>query len=109
MMALSIRARLIRRLCQKSAVIPRQTCFASSVANSNLDTNEQQKSNVPHFTFSEEPLGVPASDGYGYFQGGPGLTLGPENRFKLQAKLGFGTTSSVWLARDRMYDYLSPR
>ncbi|KAF8814548.1 kinase-like protein [Phlegmacium glaucopus] len=67
----------------------------SSTANQNAVTDEQ-----PHFTFSEEPLGLPASEGFGYFQGGPGLMLGPANRFKLQAKLGFGTASSVWLARD---------
>jgi serine/threonine-protein kinase SRPK3 len=70
------------------------------MANPNLGANEQQ--DIPHFTFSEEPLGLPASEGFGYFQGGPGLTFGPDCRFKLQAKLGFGTTSSVWLARDRV-------
>ncbi|KAF8955619.1 kinase-like domain-containing protein [Flammula alnicola] len=70
------------------------------MTHSNPIANEQQ--DIPHFTFSEEPLGLPASEGFGYFQGGPGLTFGPNNRFKLQAKLGFGTASSVWLARDRI-------
>ena len=68
--------------------------------NPNLGANEQQ--DIPHFAFSEEPLGLPASEGFGYFQGGPGLTLGPDCRFELKAKLGFGKTSSVWLARDCM-------
>ena len=72
----------------------------SSMANQNPVADEQPS--VPHFAFSEEPLGLPASEGFGYFQGGPGLTLGPANRYKLQAKLGFGTASSVWLARDCM-------
>jgi len=68
------------------------------VTSTNEQPNEQQ--GVPNFTFSEEPLGIPASEGYGYFQGGPGLVIGPNNRFLIQAKLGFGTASSVWLARD---------
>lgn len=68
----------------------------------NQDTVADEQPDVPHFTFSEEPLGLPASQGFGYFQGSPGLSLGPANRFKLQAKLGFGTASSVWLARDYM-------
>lgn len=58
---------------------------------------------VQTFIFPEEPLGVPASEGYGYFQGGPGDVVGPGNRFHLQAKLGFGTNSSVWLAKDLQY------
>ena len=72
----------------------------SSTTSQNLVADEQPS--VPHFTFLEEPLGLPASEGFGYFQGGPELTLGPANRFKPQAKLGFGTASSVWLARDCM-------
>ncbi|KAF8335635.1 kinase-like protein [Amanita rubescens] len=71
------------------------------MANPNPGADAQQQ-DIPHFTFSEEPLGLPASEGFGYFQGGPGLTFGPDGRFKLQAKLGFGTTSSVWLARDHV-------
>jgi serine/threonine-protein kinase SRPK3 len=78
-----------------------QTRLMSSTADPNPVADEQPS--IPQFSFSEEPLGLPASEGFGYFQGGPGLTLGPSNRFKLQAKLGFGTASSVWLARDCMY------
>ena len=83
-----------------------QMRLSSTSPNDNPSTNQGQTpvsegdSNVPHFTFSEEPLGIPASEGYGYFQGGPGTKLGPNDRFLLQAKLGFGTASSVWLARD---------
>jgi serine/threonine-protein kinase SRPK3 len=91
---------LFRRLYQSSVTISRvlRIRFTSSMANSNPGANEQQ--DIPQFTFSEEPLGLPAWEGFGYFQGGPGLTIGPDCRFKLQAKLGFGITSSVWLARD---------
>ena len=97
-----MRVGLFRRLHQTSAAISRvlQIRLTSSMAKSNPGANEEQ--GIPHFTFSEEPLGLPAAEGFGYFQGGPGLTFGPNSRFKLQAKLGFGTTSNVWLARDRM-------
>ena len=93
---------LFRRLYQSSVAISRvlRIRLASSVSNMNPSANEKQ--DIPRFTFSEEPLGLPASEGFGWFQGGPGLTLGPDSRFKLQAKLGFGMTSSVWLARDCM-------
>jgi len=70
--------------------------------------NEQH--NLLALTFLEEPLGLQASKGFGYFQRGPGLTFDPNNEFKLQAKLGFvGISSSVWLARDHMYDSVLPR
>lgn len=55
----------------------------------------------PTFTFAEEPLGLPAEAGYGFFQGAPHDVLGPDARFQLQVKLGYGTNSSVWLAKDR--------
>ncbi|THH16403.1 hypothetical protein EW146_g4246 [Bondarzewia mesenterica] len=53
-----------------------------------------EEDDVPHFKFWEEPLGLPAAAGYGFFQGGPG------SRFRLATKVGYGTTSSVWLAWD---------
>ncbi|KAF8911091.1 kinase-like domain-containing protein [Gymnopilus junonius] len=96
--------RLLHSLHQPSVLIHlvHQMRLMSSVANRSLVTDEQPS--FPHFTFSEEPLGLPASEGFGYFQGSPGLSFGPANRFYLQAKLGFGTASSVWLARDCIDD-----
>ncbi|KDR68899.1 hypothetical protein GALMADRAFT_128924 [Galerina marginata CBS 339.88] len=93
--------RLIRGLHQSYTLIPlvHKTRLMSSAAKQIPVSNGRPS--VPHYTFFEEPLGLPASEGYGYFQGTPGLSLGPSNRFKLQAKLGFGTASSVWLAHDR--------
>ena len=98
---------LFRCFYQSSVAISRvlRIRLASSIANGSPNANEKQ--DIPHLTFSEEPLGLPASEGFGWFQGSPGLTFGPDCRFTLQAKLGFGTTSSVWLARDSMYDSLS--
>ncbi|KAJ3835512.1 hypothetical protein F5878DRAFT_644283 [Lentinula raphanica] len=40
----------------------------------------------------EGPLGLPAEEGD---------QLGPDDRFEIQSKLGFGMNSSVWLANDR--------
>ncbi|GLB43155.1 putative protein kinase domain containing protein [Lyophyllum shimeji] len=58
----------------------------------------------PTFVFPEEPLGLPADTGFGYFQGKPNDVVGPDNRFHIQAKLGVGTNSSVWLAKDSQLD-----
>jgi serine/threonine-protein kinase SRPK3 len=93
---------LFRRLCQSSAAISRVLRIRLTSSMANTDANGQNLKDIPTFTFSEEPLGLPGWENFGYFQGGPGLTLGPDCRFKLQAKLGFGSASSVWLARDCM-------
>lgn len=60
----------------------------------------QESEDPPTFIFPEEPLALPADTGYGYFQGIPNDVVGPDARFHLQAKLGFGTNSSVWLTKD---------
>ncbi|KAF8650644.1 hypothetical protein AX16_005142 [Volvariella volvacea WC 439] len=52
--------------------------------------------------FPEEPLGLPADSGFGFFQGGVGDVLGPDGRYEVKQKLGYGTTSSVWLAKDNV-------
>ncbi|KAG5729409.1 Serine/threonine-protein kinase SRPK1 [Termitomyces sp. T112] len=54
--------------------------------------------------FHEEPLGIPASEGYGYLQGGPGQVLGPKPGFRIESKLDIGRTASLWLARDLCKD-----
>ncbi|KAJ3493293.1 hypothetical protein NLJ89_g11053 [Agrocybe chaxingu] len=64
-------------------------------------TNSAKDDEELTLTFPEEPLGLPASMGFGFFQGSPQDVLGPGGRFQLQAKLGFGTNSSVWLAKDQ--------
>ena len=51
-------------------------------------------------SFPEEPLGVPASKGYGYAQLDFGERIGPEKRYEIVRKLGWGSYSSVWLAWD---------
>ncbi|KAF8573007.1 kinase-like protein [Ramaria rubella] len=53
-------------------------------------------------TFVEEPLGIPAQEGYGWPQLEFNQTVGPENRYVILRKLGWGMSSSTWLARDQM-------
>ena len=53
-------------------------------------------------SFVEEPLGLPAANGYGWPELGFNYSLGPYNRYIIYRKLGWGGTSSTWLARDRL-------
>ena len=47
----------------------------------------------------EEPLNLPASEGFGYYPTYPGLKL-KEGRYEVIRKLGYGPRSSVWLVED---------
>ncbi|KZS94824.1 kinase-like protein [Sistotremastrum niveocremeum HHB9708] len=48
---------------------------------------------------SEEPLEIPANEGYGYYAARVGEHLG-DGRYNIVRKLGWGRDSNVWLARD---------
>lgn len=50
--------------------------------------------------FVEEPLGVTAEQGHGYLRVNFGDTIGPDNRYKITRKLGWGMYASVWMAFD---------
>ncbi|KAL5482907.1 hypothetical protein ACEPAI_9502 [Sanghuangporus weigelae] len=50
--------------------------------------------------FTEEPLGVGATNGFGYLQVEFGDRIGPDNRYEILRKLDWGAESSVWLAKD---------
>ena len=58
---------------------------------------------VMDLSFASEPLGLPASDGYGWPQFQAGESIGPENRYLLSRKLGWGMSSSTWLSRDQKH------
>lgn len=53
------------------------------------------------FTFDEEPLVLPKTDGYGYFPISIGQTL-LDGRYNILRKLGWGMGSTVWLSRDTL-------
>ncbi|KAJ6555185.1 kinase-like domain-containing protein [Mycena vulgaris] len=55
---------------------------------------------VVDFSFVEEPLGMPAEIGYGFAHFEFGELVGPEGRYKVARKLGWGMNSSTWLVYD---------
>ena len=50
--------------------------------------------------FASEALGMPAADGYGWAQLEFGDQIGGDDRYTIVRKLGWGSHSSTWLARD---------
>jgi len=57
---------------------------------------------VVDLIFASEALGVPAADGYGWAQFEFGDRIGEDKRYTISRKLGWGSHSSTWLARDSM-------
>jgi hypothetical protein len=53
--------------------------------------------------FIDEPIGVPADKGHGFARFDFGDTIGPEDRYKIVRKLGWGLNSSVWMAFDEKW------
>lgn len=53
------------------------------------------------YDFESEALGMPAAAGYGWAQFEFGERIGPNLRYTIARKLGWGMHSSTWLARDR--------
>ncbi|KAG6829731.1 hypothetical protein H0H92_003690 [Tricholoma furcatifolium] len=50
------------------------------------------------YKFDEEPLGIGKSHICGYFQGGPGSLLGPNDRYQIRAKLGRGSRNKRYVS-----------
>jgi hypothetical protein len=76
------------------------TAGASSPSKTHYPTDSDGEELVP-LRFAEEPLGCPAADGYGWPQLDFGEVIGPGNRYTIVRKLGWGVSSSVWLAMDQ--------
>jgi hypothetical protein len=68
-----------------------------------IGADGKMKFRVGSQIFIEEPLGLPAQDGFGWPQLEFNEAIGPNNRYIICRKLGWGTTSSVWLAHDTVY------
>ena len=54
-----------------------------------------------HLSFIEEPLGMKVDDRCGWAHVDFLLTIGPDDRYLIVRKLGWGGYSSTWLARDQ--------
>ncbi|KAK0244245.1 kinase-like domain-containing protein [Armillaria nabsnona] len=61
------------------------------------------KIHVGKLIFVEEPLGLPAKERYGWPYLDFNESIGPDNCYVISRKLGWGMSSSTWLARDKMY------
>jgi len=53
--------------------------------------------------FVEEPLGVTAEQGHGFIRIEFGDAIGPDKRYKVVRKLGWGMNSSIWMALGEKY------
>jgi len=53
-------------------------------------------------SFVEEPLGLTLDQGYGFPRFQFGDVIGPDRRYNIVRKLGWGMNSSVWLAVDSL-------
>ncbi|KAG6902108.1 hypothetical protein C0995_004289 [Termitomyces sp. Mi166 len=92
-----------RTLSSLFAAIPRRLSAKRHISFTSRVNAEALAEDVTiQQAFWEEPLGIGASMGYGWFLGGPGTVLGPQARYEIQNKLGFAQFSNLWLAHDRI-------
>lgn len=75
----------------------------TTTVNDNAARQENEDSQPPQLEFVEEPCGIPADKGWGYLQVEFGERIGPEGRYEILRKLGWGMYSSVWLAKDLVF------
>jgi serine/threonine-protein kinase SRPK3 len=76
-----------------------QTAFPSDPTDpSSTLTNKQVTIDL---FFLEEALGIPCSEQCGWPRFKFEDSIGPEGRYQLKRKLGWGLGSSVWLALDK--------
>ncbi|KAF9018565.1 kinase-like protein [Hymenopellis radicata] len=54
------------------------------------------------YSFASEALGMPASRDFGWARLDFGQKIGPNERYTIERKLGWGMHSSTWLARDTL-------
>ena len=101
------RLRLVQRLstCDKKCY---QRALLSSSArpqaaeppNKRLSVDAERGVTYVDLSFIEEPLGLSREQGYGFPRFEFGGTIGPERRYKIIRKLGWGTNASIWMAFD---------
>ncbi|KAJ7256142.1 kinase-like domain-containing protein [Mycena haematopus] len=89
--------------------IPRTCAWLRHVSTSSQPPPEPTKQHfsinpegVVDSNFASEGLGVPAAKGYGWAQFEFGESIGNDQRYTILRKLGWGSHSSIWLARDKV-------
>jgi hypothetical protein len=75
---------------------------APRISNKHVSVNPEGIELVD-LEFVEEPLGITAEQGHGYIRIEFGDTIGPDKRYKVVRKLGWGMNSSIWMAFDLKY------
>jgi hypothetical protein len=74
---------------------------ASRPSNKHLSANVEG-----NLKFIEEPLEVSMDEGHGFLRIEFGDTMGPDHRYRVVRKLGWGMNSSVWMAFDEQYVFI---
>ncbi|KAI0315034.1 kinase-like domain-containing protein [Amylostereum chailletii] len=111
----SFRLRLASRHCSRASIVyypfqltlPAMLLMSDPAIDSSGPTNRRVVVDATNgkeevaLVFVEEPLGMPANEGYGWPQLEFGEAVGPDNRYIVCRKLGWGMCSSTWLARDQ--------
>ena len=97
-----IRAPLLVLLSSYSHITRTNSTAVDEPKNVHYSVDPSGKT-VMDLSFASEPLGLPASDGYGWPQFQAGESIGPEKCYLLSRKLGWGMSSSTWLSRDQKY------
>ena len=103
----TIQRHLHRKSTVPSLTTPRpEVVFADPNAASRFSDSNKHVSVNPEgielvdLEFVEEPLGVTAEQGHGFIRIEFGDAIGPDMRYKVVRKLGWGMNSSVWMAFD---------
>jgi hypothetical protein len=84
-------------------MLPRTT---HTQAASRLSNKPLSSANVEDNQFIEEPLEVSMDEGHGFLKIEFGDTMGPDHRYRIVRKLGWGMSSSVWMAFDEQYVFI---
>lgn len=75
---------------------------ASRPSNKHLSVDAEGNTHVD-LEFIEEPLGISAEQGHGFLRVEFGDAIGPDRRYRIVRKLGWGMNSSIWMAFDEQY------